>query len=171
MIDGPIDEVPEGWVVADPEAPASSSKKRASRRELIDRSRARAWMLQVHYRWESMGMEGSLRDALTQTASLRRIAPRRLPMIRRLADVLDGFIPEVDRALDGALDNWRLERLSSIDRGILRIAAAEMLFLDDVPPKASIHEAVKLAEAYGGDQSPRFVNGVLDALYRRDDDA
>ncbi len=44
-----------------------------------------------------------------------------------------------------------------------------MLYLDDVPPKVSIKEAVALAERYGVDESPRFVNGVLDALYKRED--
>ena len=73
----------------------------------------------------------------------------------------------MDRWLQDALENWRLERVSSLDRGVLRIAAAEMLHMEDIPPKASIQEAVRLAEAYGGNESPRFVNGVLDALYKR----
>ena len=65
------------------------------------------------------------------------------------------------------MDNWRLERLSAIDRGILRLGATEILHLPDIPPKASILEAVRLAESYGGNESPRFVNGVLDAIYKR----
>ncbi|NIQ57710.1 MAG: transcription antitermination factor NusB, partial [Gammaproteobacteria bacterium] len=64
------------------------------------------------------------------------------------------------------LTNWRLDRLSAIDRNVLRLAAAEMLFFDDVPPLVSIQEAVQLAEKYGTGESPRFVNGVLDALMR-----
>ena len=50
---------------------------------------------------------------------------------------------------------------------MLRIGAAELLFAEDVPPKVAIQEAIRLAEAYGGDESPRFVNGVLDALFKR----
>ncbi len=65
------------------------------------------------------------------------------------------------------MDNWRLERLSAIDRAVLRIGAVELMWMDDVPPKVAIQEAIRLAEAYGGDESPRFVNGVLDALYKR----
>jgi N utilization substance protein B len=64
------------------------------------------------------------------------------------------------------VDNWRLERLSTLDRAVLRLAGTEMLFLDGVPPKVSIQEAIRLAEQYGGPDSPRFVNGVLDALYK-----
>ncbi len=86
--------------------------------------------------------------------------------MRRLLELLDDHLPEVDAALQEALDNWRLERLSSIDRAVLRIGAIELLWVEDVPPKVTIQEAIRLAEAYGGDDSPRFVNGVLDALYK-----
>lgn len=140
-----------------------------SRRELVDRSRARAWALQVHYQWESVGGEQGLRDTFVEMMTSRRIAKRRLPRIRRLVQALDDHLSEVDAALEGSLDNWRLERLSSIDRGILRLAAVEILFMEDIPPKATIQEALGLAEAYGGNESPRFVNGVLDAVWKRRD--
>ncbi|MCG6955295.1 MAG: transcription antitermination factor NusB [Gemmatimonadetes bacterium] len=136
------------------------------RRERIDRSQARAWMLQVHYRWEAGAREGTLRDALIATEATRRISPRRLPYVREVLALLDEHGDAVDRALHTALENWRLERLSTIDRAIVRIAAAEILLVDDVPPKVSIQEAIRLAETYGGPESPRFVNGVLDALYK-----
>jgi N utilization substance protein B len=83
--------------------------------------------------------------------------------------VLDARLADIDAALRDALDNWRLERLSAIDRAVLRIGAAEILYVDEVPPKVAIQEAIRLAESYGGDESPRFVNGVLDALYKRYD--
>lgn len=139
---------------------------RLDRAERIDRARGRAWALQIHYRWESGGQQGSLRDALVETTGTRRIAPRRLPFIRELLKTLDLHMDEIDRALAGALDNWSLERLSSIDRGVLRIGAVEIFHRDDIPPKVAIQEAIRLAEAYGGNESPRFVNGVLDALYK-----
>jgi N utilization substance protein B len=138
-----------------------------SARERIDRYKAREWALQIHYRWESGAGEGSFRDALGDTLATRRISPRRLPYLRRVLNTLDEHLREIDRALQDALENWHLSRLSSIDRGILRLAAAEMLFLGDIPPKVSIQEGIRLAELYGGQDSPRFVNGVLDALYKR----
>jgi N utilization substance protein B len=96
------------------------------------------------------------------------VSPRRLPYVRRVIGVLDTHLADIDAALRQALDNWRLERLSAIDRAVLRIGAAELLFVDEVPPKVAIQEAIRLAESYGGDESPRFVNGVLDALYKRE---
>lgn len=137
------------------------------RAERIDRSRARAWTLQIHYRWESSGREGSLRDALVETMATRRIAPTRVSYVRKLLTTLDEHGAAIDRALSGALQNWRLDRLSTIDRAVLRIGAAELLYDKDIPPKVAIQEAIRLAEAYGGSESPRFVNGVLDALYKQ----
>jgi len=139
------------------------------RAERIDRSRARAWVLQVHYRWESEGAKGSFQEALRNVVATRRVSPKRLPYVRTVVAVLDERIATIDAKLREALDNWRLERLSAMDRAVLRIGAAEILFVDEVPPKVAIHEAIRLAEAYGGDESPRFVNGVLDALYKRHD--
>lgn len=137
-----------------------------SRSERIDRSRARAWALQIHYRWEAGGGALTLRDALVETTQTRRISPARLPYVRKLLTALDENLPSLDRALQGALDNWRLERLSRIDRAILRIGAVELLHFPEIPPKVSLQEAIRLAEAYGGPDSPRFVNGVLDALFK-----
>ena len=133
----------------------------------IDRTRARAWVLQIHYRWEVGDKGGTLAQSLEDTVATRRIAPARLPYIRRLLTALDEHGPEVDAVLTEALDNWRIDRLAFLDRAVLRIAAVEIIHFDDVPPKVSIQEAVRLAEGYGGADSPRFVNGVLDALYKR----
>lgn len=133
----------------------------------LDRSRARSWALQVHYRWESEGTEDRrFSDVLASTIESRRVARSRVPYLSRLVETIETHRPQIDGRLAEALDNWSLDRLSSIDRGILRIAAAEMLYQPDIPPKVSIQESLKLAERYGGEDSARFVNGVLDALYR-----
>jgi transcription antitermination protein NusB len=95
------------------------------------------------------------------------VAPQRLRYLDLVLQTLQDHLPEIDRALQAALENWRLERLSVMDRSILRLSAAELLFLDEIPPKVSIQEGIRMAEAYGGKDSPRFVNGVLDALYKR----
>ena len=134
--------------------------------ERIDRHRARAGLLQIHYRWESASFDGSLRDALVDTVATRRVSPRRLPYIRSVLRLLEEHLGEVDARVSSALDNWRLERVGKIDRAILRIGAVEILYIEEVPPKVSIQEAIRLAEAYGGEDSPRFVNGVLDALFK-----
>ena len=135
-------------------------------RRRIDRRRARSWGIQVLYRWESNGEETLLADALEDVLDHRLVSRSRLPYLRRLVEVIGGNQEELDSRLGQALDNWTLARLARLDRAILRLAGAEILFMEDIPAKASIQEAVQLAEQYGGKDSPRFVNGVLDALYR-----
>ncbi|MGD2045144.1 MAG: transcription antitermination factor NusB [Gemmatimonadota bacterium] len=140
---------------------------RLPRSERLDRSRARAWILQVHYRWESEAGEGTLLDALEETIDTRRVARRRIPYIREVLGLMDEHLAEIDSALRRSLENWRLDRLAAMDRAVLRIGATELMYVEEVPPKVAIQEAIHLAEAYGGDESPSFVNGVLDALYKR----
>jgi N utilization substance protein B len=92
------------------------------------------------------------------------------PTVRAYAERLLGTVAEhadsIDEAVSGALRNWPMDRLAAIDRNILRLGAAEILYIPDVPPRVSIQEAIFLAERFGSPQSPRFVNGVLDALMR-----
>ena len=71
----------------------------------------------------------------------------------------------VDQMIREHLQNWKLERLTRTDRGLLRIAVFEMKFHTDVPGKVAINEAVEIGKKFGGDESGRFLNGVLDAVY------
>ena len=119
------------------------------------------------YRWESAGGGETIAQALEKVLKTRRVASKRIEYLQLVLETLQDHLPDVDRALQGALENWRLDRLSVMDRSILRVAATELLFLEEIPPKVSIQEGIHLAEAYGGKDSPRFVNGVLDALFKR----
>jgi N utilization substance protein B len=99
-------------------------------------------------------------------ARTQLISPHRIAFVRRLLQALQDHWASVDETLTRVTTNWRLERLSRIDRSILRLGAAELLHVPETPPKVVIQEAVRLAGRYGGPESPRFVNGVLDAIYQ-----
>jgi transcription antitermination protein NusB len=71
---------------------------------------------------------------------------------------------ELDALIVPVLENFSMERLDGVDRNILRVALYEMHHCLDVPPVVAISEAIEIAKRYGGDQSARFVNGVLDKL-------
>ncbi len=135
-------------------------------RKRRDRSRSRAWFLQVHYRWETEGGNLTFQEALAETRAHRMVSPSRLPYIQRLVTAFTENRNRVEDAISSSLDNWRMDRLSVMDRGILRLGTTEILFLEDLPGKVAIQEAVRLAERYGGTDSPGFVNGVLDAVFR-----
>jgi len=138
-------------------------------RERVDRSRSRAWALQVLYRWEAEAGDRDLHDVLLAVGRTRRISDRRIAYTSRILKALQANLADVDEALTAVTKNWRLDRLSRIDRSILRIGATELLHFDDLPPKVAIQESVRLANRYGGSESARFVNGVLDAVYHRRD--
>ncbi len=70
----------------------------------------------------------------------------------------------IDGNISHNLKDWDIDRISKVDLSILRVAATEILFKEDIPEKVSINEAVELAKRYGSDDSPAFINGVLDAL-------
>ncbi|MEO8553705.1 MAG: transcription antitermination factor NusB [Kofleriaceae bacterium] len=71
---------------------------------------------------------------------------------------------EIDAAITAASRNWRLERMSRVDRNILRLGACELIAFRDVPVKVVINEAVELAKRFGTAESSAFVNGVLDRI-------
>ena len=71
---------------------------------------------------------------------------------------------EIDGHLSAHTQNWRLERMTVIDRIVLRLGVFEMLAEADVPSKVIINEAIELARAYSGEEAVPFVNGVLDAV-------
>jgi len=74
---------------------------------------------------------------------------------------------DVDKLIRQSSENWRLERMSYVDRCILRLGVFEILFLEDIPPKVSIDEAVELGKKYGTEDSGAFINGILDNIYNK----
>jgi transcription antitermination protein NusB len=118
----------------------------------------------VLYAWESRGLDMSPKTILNDFETERSISDDSRDYMRKLVSDVAENRENIDRELEHSLTNWRLERLSVIDRNILRLAAAEMMYQDDVPAAVAIQEAIVLAEKYGTNESPRFVNGVLDAL-------
>jgi len=71
-----------------------------------------------------------------------------------------------DDLIRSAALKWELSRLSTVDRSILRLGAYQLRFCTDIPGKVVINEAIEIAKKYSGEQAPRFVNGVLDAVLR-----
>ncbi|MBA3269258.1 MAG: transcription antitermination factor NusB, partial [Acidobacteria bacterium] len=75
--------------------------------------------------------------------------------------------PALDGYITDAAQNWRVERLAVIDRLLLRLAIHELLERPGTPPRVVIDEAIELARSYSGDEAAKFVNGVLDGVFRR----
>lgn len=72
----------------------------------------------------------------------------------------------LDEKIVGVSKNWRLERMSLVDRNAMRIAVYEMLFCDDIPPVVSINEAIEIVKKFGSDDSGAFINGILNTIWK-----
>jgi transcription antitermination protein NusB len=70
----------------------------------------------------------------------------------------------IDRTIRRHSQHWRLDRMSSVDRNILRLAVYELQFEGDTPPKAAINEAIDLGKRFGSEESSAFINGILDSI-------
>lgn len=87
-------------------------------------------------------------------------------------DVVDGVqdhCEEIDGIIGPAAPEWPVDQIAKIDKIILRIGVYELLIKREVPPKVVINEAVELAKAFGGENSSKFINGVLGTIYRGSD--
>lgn len=128
--------------------------------------RARARALQAIYACDVRGEE---RDRLNRIAGIvfddLAVGPNERGLAESLVRSVIERAVEVDERLTRLTAHWRLERLGAIERSLLRLGAAELL-RGDTPPRVVLQEAVRLAERFGGMESARFVNGVLDALAR-----
>lgn len=86
------------------------------------------------------------------------------PFAEQLVGGVHAHRDELDRMIVAASENWRIERMSIIDRNVLRIALFEMLYCLEIPPKVSINEAIDLGKTFGNPDSGAFINGILDRL-------
>ena len=128
------------------------------------RSRGREVALQLLYQREQ--------NPKIDRAALEQFAGERLKeeAIRKFCLFLfDGVVAnlsELDTKIAAAAENWRIARMPTVDRNILRIGAFELLFMKDTPAAVAFDEAIELARRFGTADSSAFVNGVLDRLRR-----
>src|SRR3979411_3059236 len=160
---------------------AWSRKSIAARKRRAPRFRwAKCW--EICAERSGMGKRRAARQAAVQFHFWRDLhgdgAPERMeefwefcpagPRVRQFAQpLIDGMIahlPELDDRLRKYCENYDFRRISAVDRNVLRLAIYEMLFRDDIPPVVSINEAIELAKTFGGGESGRFVNGILDRV-------
>ena len=86
--------------------------------------------------------------------------------MRILVTAIFSHQDEIDSAIQKYSEHWALDRMTLIDRNILRMGVCELVHLDSVPPKVAINEAVEIAKKFGNDDSPDFINGVLDHIFK-----
>jgi N utilization substance protein B len=71
-----------------------------------------------------------------------------------------------DELIEEHLQNWDFDRVAKVDKVLLKMGICEIYFLEDIPPKVTISEMVEISKVYSTDESPNFINGILDAVYK-----
>lgn len=128
-------------------------------------TRHRARTAQLLYAWEAQDRPSVARTANALLARYTRCRGA-IERAEALATEVADHIEVLDHEIALSVDHWRMERIGTMERAILRLALFE-LRRGDTPPKVVISEAVKLARWFAGGGAPAFINGVLDAVARR----
>ena len=135
---------------------------------MANRHLSRSIVLQSLFEWDFSGKPEDLKLVIDR--NVVEFAPGHSdnPFMYELAETVQRKQQVIDDIITKAAPEWPLEKISNVDRSVLRMGLAELLFgdRDQVPPKVAINEAIELAKTFGGENSGKFVNGVLGAVYK-----
>lgn len=129
----------------------------------MNRHLSRMVAMQTIYEWDFR--DGSDIDEITQRNIDEYKNDVDEEFVRSLIVGIRGHAAKLDKEIADAAPEWPLEQISLIDRTILRLAIFELTILNDAPPKVVINEAVELSKQFGGENSSKFINGVLGTIY------
>jgi N utilization substance protein B len=136
---------------------------------MANRHLARSIVLQTLYEWDFRRLSSSVARNLLER-NIKEFAPG-LSDSDFLHELLSSILSkkeDLDRIIEKAAPDWPLDKISTIDRNVLRLGLFELLFADkaEVPAKVAINEAIELGKTFGGESSGKFVNGVLGSVYK-----
>jgi N utilization substance protein B len=121
-------------------------------------------VVQAVFEWQERG--GDLKKIIERQVADHEFEANNLQFMKKLAVGIEKNIKELEKLIEAAAPEWPLPQIAKVDLAILKVAVFEILFDNEVPPKAAINEAVEIAKTFGSDSSSRFVNGVLGTVFR-----
>ena len=146
--------------------------------KLLTNTASRRQALQAMFQQEFCGLDIAALDAGSKDLLVVSFCPKGVQDTELVGEPLNDYAKklitgivankeEIDSWISGAADNWTIERMQNVDRNIIRLACYEMAFVAEIPTPVAINEAVEVAKVFGGDESPKFVNGVLGRIARK----
>lgn len=136
---------------------------------MANRHLSRSVVLQTLFEWDARRLAARDLDEVVRR-NVSEFAPglENTSFVDSLLKTVLGKQKELDGIIEKAAPDWPLDKISTVDRNVLRIGLAELLFSDrkEVPAKVAINEAIELAKTFGGENSGKFVNGVLGSVYK-----
>lgn len=137
---------------------------------MSNRHLARRFALQSLYEWDFWGKQTDPREICERNVERWMFEEgESFDEMEFTQNIVGGVLEHQDRidtTITRFAPDWPLEKITMIDRNILRVGIYELLYNFDIPSKVAINESIELAKSFGGDSSGRFVNGVLGAVYR-----
>lgn len=133
---------------------------------MSNRHLARTIVLQSLYEWDFGGQKVNLPNLILSNES--EFAPEfsDQPFCDELVQLVITNIVSINELITQYAPEWPLAQITVVDRNVLRIGIAELLFTTNVPPKVAINEAIELAKTFGGPSSGKFINGVLGTMFK-----
>ena len=128
------------------------------------RRRGREISLQILYKMDITDI--SLEDALATFRDNFNVKEESWAFAELLTKGVCHNLDEINTLIEGQSQHWKLDRMPVTDRNIIRIAAYELLHMDDIPSKVSLNEAIELGKLYGSEESSAFINGILDNIHK-----
>lgn len=130
------------------------------------RTLARECALKILYKIE-IGKD-SVRESMEDFWSRQEAVPDVKDFTEKLVQGTHGNLSGIDSIISKYAENWEIKRIAVIDKNVLRLGIFELLYMDDIPAKVSINEAIELAKKYGDVDSGKFVNGILDKIRKEE---
>ncbi|MFH1451497.1 MAG: transcription antitermination factor NusB [bacterium] len=136
---------------------------------MASRHLSRSIAMQSLYEWDFYGNKNETIDAVVER-NINEFGPglenKEFP--RQLVKEVLSHIEQINKVIIASAPEWPLEQIPMVDRNVLRLGLYELLYgnKEEVPPKVAINEAIELAKGFGGENSGKFVNGVLGTIYR-----
>lgn len=130
----------------------------------MSRRLARETALQVLFQIDMTGDTNELQKIIENWASEFKVSEKSLEFTRRLVEGTLEKKKEIDEKISSTAHEWALDRMNTVDRNLMRLAIFEMMFCPETPQRVTLNEAIEIAKRFGGDDSAKFINGILDKL-------
>jgi N utilization substance protein B len=126
------------------------------------RRKAREFALRVLF--ETDFNQERWQGILERVLSEETLEPETREFLSQILTAYGAHVQEIDAHIETHSDNWKISRMASVDRNLLRLGVCEILFLPEVPKSVSINEYLEIAKKFGSEDSSSFINGILDRL-------
>ena len=136
---------------------------------MASRHLSRSIAMQSLYEWDFFGKKPESLDKIVEK-NIKEFGPglEDTKFVWQLVRGVVNHLSQIDKVIGKAAPEWPLEQITIVDRNVLRIGLCELLYSkkEEVPPKVAINEAIALAKAFGGENSGKFINGVLGTVFK-----